>query len=78
MEDCEIIELFFDRSEAALHEVSRKYGLYCKTIARNILNNSEEADEFVNDTYIRAWESIPPKKSRCCARFWGGLQKISR
>ena len=75
MEDCEIIELFFDRSEAALREVSRKYGLYCKTIARNILNNSEEADECVNETYIRAWESIPPKRPPVLRAFLGRITK---
>lgn len=75
MEDCEIIELFFDRSETALREVAQKYGLYCKTIARNILNNSEEADECVNDTYIRAWESIPPKKPPVLRAFLGRITK---
>ena len=75
MEDCEIIELFFDRNEAALREVSQKYGLYCKTIARNILNNSEDADECVNETYIRAWESIPPKKPTVLRAFLGRITK---
>lgn len=75
MKDCKIIELFFDRSEAAIREVSQKYGLYCKTIARNILNNSEDADECVNDTYIRAWESIPPKRPTVLRAFLGRITK---
>ena len=45
MEDREIIGLFFKRDETALREVSQKYGTYCKAIARNILNNTEEAEE---------------------------------
>ncbi|MDE7362953.1 MAG: hypothetical protein K2N38_13575 [Oscillospiraceae bacterium] len=45
MDDCEIIKLFFDRDETVLREILRKYGTYCKTIARDILNNAEEADE---------------------------------
>lgn len=75
MEDREIIELFFDRDEAALREVSRKYGTYCKTIAQNILNNTEDADECVNDTYMRAWESIPPKKPSVLSAYLGRITR---
>lgn len=75
MDDREIICLFFDRDETALREVSLKYGTYCKTIARNILNNSEDADECVNDTYMRAWESIPPNEPPVLGAF---LAKITK
>lgn len=60
MEDCAIIRLFFERDETALAEISRKYGAGCRAVARNILNNHEDAEQCVNDAYLRAWESIPP------------------
>lgn len=75
MEDREIIGLFFDRDEAALREVSRKYGGYCVSIARNILNNAEDAEECVNDTYMRAWESIPPKKPPVLGAYLGRITR---
>ena len=75
MDDREIIGLFFDRDETALREISRKYGTYCKTIARNILNNTEDADECVNDTYMRAWESIPPKKPPVLSAYLGRITR---
>lgn len=75
MEDREIIGLFFKRDETALREVSQKYGTYCKAIARNILNNTEEAEECVNDTYMRAWESIPPKKPSVLSAYLGRITR---
>ena len=75
MEDRGIIRLFFERNEAALYEVSRKYGSNCRAIARNILKNYEEAEECVNDTYMRAWESIPPNDSPVLGAF---LAKITK
>ena len=62
MEDIEIIGLYFERNESALRETSEKYGVYCRSVAWNILKNNESAEECVNDTYMRAWESIPPAK----------------
>lgn len=75
MEDREIIRLFFKRNEAALNEVSRKYGSHCRAIARNILKNYEEVEECVNDTYMRAWESIPPNDPPVLGAF---LSKITK
>lgn len=75
MEDREIIRLFFKRNETALYEVSKKYGAYCKTIARNILKNHEEAELCVNDTYMRAWESIPPNDPPMLGAFLGKITK---
>ena len=75
MEDRGIIRLFFERNEAALNEVSRKYGSNCRAIARNILKNYEEAEECVNDTYMRAWESIPPNDPPVLGAF---LAKITK
>lgn len=75
MEDSKIIELFFERDEAALREVSEKYGAYCASIARGILKNREEADECLNDTYMSAWDTIPPKRP---TSLGGYLGKITR
>lgn len=62
MEDTQIVALFFSRSEEAIAETSKKYGSYLKTIACNILPSSEDAEEIINDVYLAAWESIPPKR----------------
>ena len=62
MEDSKIIELFYERSENAIIELGRKYGDTCKNIAVNILKNEPDAEECVNDTYLGAWNTIPPKR----------------
>ena len=62
MEDQLIIKLFNDISEEAIEATSKKYGKLCTSISRNILNNSEDAEECVNDTYLALWNSIPPAK----------------
>lgn len=62
MDDERITELFENRSEDAITELSRKYGLKLKKIAKNILNNEEDADECMNDAYLALWNSIPPEK----------------
>lgn len=62
LEDSKIIELFFARVEQAIVELSAKYGTVCNRIARNILKNDLDAEECVNDTYLAAWNSIPPQK----------------
>ena len=75
MDDNEIIELFWQRSEDALTECVKKFGAYCKTIARNILGNDGDADECVNDTWLRAWNAIPPARPSRLIAFLG---KITR
>lgn len=60
MDDSEIIRLFTERSEQAVEAAFRKYGRYCKTVAFNILQNNEDADECVNEALMRLWDSIPP------------------
>ncbi len=75
MDDREIVCMFLQRDESALREVSRKYGAYCLTIARNILGNHEDAEECVNDTYMRTWNSIPPKKPTSLGAFMGIITK---
>ena len=62
MSDSKIIELFYERSEQAIVELSKKYGDICYRIAVNILKNEFDAEECVNDTYLGAWNTIPPKK----------------
>lgn len=60
MDDKQIIELFFKRDEAALSETQEKYGKYCLKIAGNILEDVEDSKECVNDTWVTAWNKIPP------------------
>lgn len=62
MDDLGIIELYFARDEQALKETDAKYGRLCHSIAYNILNNNEDAEECVNDTYIGVWNAIPPTR----------------
>lgn len=62
MEDDKIIELYFARSGSAITETSAKYGAFFRRISRNILSSEQDAEECVNDTYLKAWNSIPPQK----------------
>ena len=75
MDDKGIVRLYFERSERAIDETARKYGKYCFSIANNILSNREDAEESVNDTYLDAWNSIPPHRPNSLALFLG---KITR
>ncbi len=75
MEDLKIIELFFDRKEYAVAETERKYGRYLLKIAYNILFDTEDSEECVNDTYMKAWNTIPPQKPKVLSTFLG---KITR
>ena len=62
LEDSKIIELFFARAEQAIVALSEKYGAACRGIAKNILKNDLDAEECVNDTYLAAWNTIPPQR----------------
>ena len=75
MEDREIVELYWKRNEKAITESEIKYGRYCFSIANRILRSREDSEECVNDTYVRAWNSIPPKKPEKLSVFLG---KITR
>lgn len=75
MEDARIVDLYWARSEAAINETASKYGRYCYTIAHNILSNPEDADESVNDTYLDAWNSMPPHRPAVLSSYLG---KITR
>ena len=75
MEDLKIIELFFERNENAISETERKYGRYLSKIAFNILFDAEDCKDCVNDTYMKAWNTIPPQKPKVLRTFLG---KITR
>lgn len=75
MEDDKIIELYFSRDERAIRETENKYGQYCYRIAYNILTSAEDSEEVVNDTYVSAWEAIPPHRPNIFSAF---LAKITR
>ncbi len=75
MEDREIITLYWNRNERAIKETAGKYGRYCFKIAYNILVNKEDAEESVNDTYLKTWECIPPHMPEMFSAFIG---KITR
>ena len=62
MDDLRIIELYFNRDEQAIKETDTKYGKLCHSIAYNILNNHEDSEECVNDTYVSVWNTIPPTR----------------
>jgi RNA polymerase sigma-70 factor (ECF subfamily) len=75
MKDEEIVKLYWVRDEQAISESSAKYGSYCMTIAWNILSDDEDAKECVNDTWLHAWNSMPPQKPSLLSSFLG---KITR
>lgn len=71
MDDGQIISLYFERDEAAISETAAKYGKFCHSIALNILSVNVDAEECVNDTYLQAWNSIPPQRPNMF-RAWLG------
>ena len=75
MTDDDIVKLYWDRNETAITETSGKYGAYCSSIAYNILYNHSDAEECVNDTWLHAWNAMPPQKPSILSAFLG---KITR
>lgn len=75
MDDNMIVKLYWSRSQDAIKQTDIKYGNYCKTISYNIVGNLEDATECVNDTYLDAWNSMPPHKPSILSTFLG---KITR
>lgn len=75
MEDSQIVELFWARNEQAIDATAKKYGNYCYRIAYNILSNDDDANESVNDTYMGAWNSIPPHRPSVLSTFLGKLTR---
>lgn len=75
MEDHQIIQLYWQRDEAAIKESRSKYGAYCFTIAERILHTHEDSEECVNDTWFRAWNTMPPEKPCRLAVFFGRITR---
>ena len=75
MQDEEIVALYWQREEQAIRETEQKYGRYLIKIARNVLLDAEDSRETVNDTYLKAWNSMPPHRPGILATYLG---KITR
>ena len=73
MDDVKIVQLYWDRNEQAISATADKYGNYCNSIAKNILGNREDAEECVNDTYLNAWNSVPPHRPSILSTFLGKI-----
>jgi RNA polymerase sigma factor (sigma-70 family) len=73
MDDTRIVQLYWDRDEQAVPATADKYGAYCTSIAKNILGNHEDAEECVNDTYLNAWDSMPPHRPSILSTFLGKI-----
>ena len=75
MQDEEILDLYRDRDENAITATAEKYGAYCHVIAFNILNSHEDAEECVNDTWLGAWNSIPPQRPNRLSAYLGRITR---
>lgn len=75
MKDTELIDLYFDRNEQAIVNTQEKYGKYCYSIAFNILYDREDTEECINDTWLRAWNAIPPQKPGKLQLFLGAITR---
>lgn len=75
MEDEQIVTLYWQRNERAIDETRIKYGHYCHSIAYNILANTQDAQECENDTYLAAWNAMPPHRPGILSTFLGKLTR---
>ena len=75
MEDNAIIQLYWARDEGAIAATEEKYGGYCQAIALNVLGDAQEAEECVNDTYLHAWNAMPPQKPSKLSAFLGRITR---
>lgn len=73
MEDSQIINLYWSRDQAAIHETDIKYGRMLETISYNILSNHEDCKECINDTYYNVWNAIPPKRPNSLTAYLGRI-----
>lgn len=73
MEDRQIVELFWQRNEAAIAETQKKYGSYCRSIAGSILSQDEDVKEVVNDAYLGTWNAVPPHRPENLSTFLGKI-----
>ena len=75
MEDRKIVDLYWQRDENAIPETAAKFGGYCRTIAYNILADAEDAEECLNDTWLRAWNTMPTNRPNKLAPYLGKLSR---
>ena len=75
MEDAAIVQLYWDREERAIAESDRKYGIFCIRMAQNILNSSQDAEECVNDTWHRAWDTMPPQRPQLLRAYFAAITR---
>ncbi len=75
MDDNSILNMFFARDERAIRESSKKFGGVCTSLAYNILGNAQDAEEAVNDTFLSAWNAIPPERPRFLGAFICGITR---
>jgi len=75
MQDAEIVDLYWARSDRAIPETEQKYGRYCHRIAYNICQSSEDAEECVNDTWFRAWNAMPDARPSALSAFLGAITR---
>ena len=75
MEDRQIVELYWTRDQGAITATEEKYGAYCGAIAGNILGSAEDAEECVNDTWLRAWNAMPPERPRVLSAYLGRITR---
>lgn len=75
MEDRQIVDLYWARSETAIAETEKKYGRYCHYIAYQILCNDEDANEVVNDTFLKAWNTMPPRRPDQLKPYMGMISR---
>ena len=73
MEDAAIIALFFSRDQRAIPETDKKYGALCSSISFRILQDKRDSEECVNDTYLKAWNTIPPQQPRSLSAYLGRI-----
>lgn len=75
MKDREIVDLYWNRIETAITETEKKYGSYCYAIANRILEDEEDTKESVNDTWMAAWNAMPPHRPSILSTFLGKLTR---
>lgn len=73
MEDSAIIELYWARDEAAITHTDQKFGPFCRRLAFNILSDREDSEECVNDTWHRAWDTMPPQRPNSLRAYLGRI-----
>lgn len=75
MEDRDIVTLYWQRDQEAIRQTDRQYGRYLSSIAFHILADREDSRETVNDTYLRAWDSMPPHRPQVLATYLGRITR---